>query len=227
MSDPTDERDEGLSRLLGDCQPDLGTELPNLLAKPGPERAAGDRESAPPAQESSPAAPPAQGAEESTPGSEPGPTVASELPEGAPQTVPPEQAPVNPEQTEVTEHEQEPAPQRKKRRSLALTVRVAFWLLVAIAGLALWFQAVRSRDLAVKTSKLLSGRTETIPAAKVRGQIAPGMSEEEVRAMLGRPHALNELEAGLSTIELWYYNCADGRVLITIRGGKVRGVKQL
>jgi hypothetical protein len=227
MSDPTDERAEDLARLLGDCQPDLGTELPNLLAKPGPERAAGDREAAPPAQESPPAVPPVQGAEESTPGSEPGLTVAPELPEGGPQTVPPEQTPVKPEQTEVTEHEQEPAPRRKKRHFLALAVAVAFWLLVAIAGLAPWFQAVRSRGLTVKTSESLGDRTGTMPAAKVRGQIAPGMSEEEVRARLGRPHALNELEAGLSPLELWYYNCADGRVLITIRGGKVKGVKQL
>jgi hypothetical protein len=230
MPDPTDERAGDLAWLLGDCKPESGDELPHLLAdRPSPDPATGDREAAAKPEEILPAAAHSAAAiEASTPGSEPAPAaVGSEPLADGVETIPLQQTPAQPQQSWVTVDElEEPTPQPNTRRPLAIPL-TAVLLLVALVGVALLLHFAWKGEPADKPPRWLNSRTAKMPAKEVKALIAPGMKEEEVNQTLGAPHAQNEFGQGLRTTEFWYYDCSDGRVLITIQDGTVQEVKPL
>jgi hypothetical protein len=56
--------------------------------------------------------------------------------------------------------------------------------------------------------------------------VPAGMTREGVRRLVGEPETTREIDSGLDTLELWYYQCTDGRVQISFLDGKVQAVKQ-
>jgi hypothetical protein len=58
-------------------------------------------------------------------------------------------------------------------------------------------------------------------------QLVPiGMSKESVRKLLGDPDSIKDVEAFLNPVELWHYQCSDGRVVVTFRDERVQSIRQ-
>jgi hypothetical protein len=67
--------------------------------------------------------------------------------------------------------------------------------------------------------------TSKMTGREIREQVQLDMSRELVLEVLGAPTFSKELTSGMGTLEVWYYNCADGQVQISFRDGKVITVK--
>jgi hypothetical protein len=69
-------------------------------------------------------------------------------------------------------------------------------------------------------------RRREISGDEMKGLIPVGTTVEGVRRLVGEPDTTREINSGVDTLELWYYQCTDGRVQISFLDGKVQGVKQ-
>ena len=65
-----------------------------------------------------------------------------------------------------------------------------------------------------------------ISGEEMKGLVPTGMTRDGVRKLVGEPETTREIDSGLDTLELWYYQCTDGRVQISFLDGKVQAVKQ-
>jgi hypothetical protein len=88
-------------------------------------------------------------------------------------------------------------------------------------------ELARNRELQEKLAETWTVRHGNLMVEEIRAKVAAGMSKEEARELLGNPDAKKELGSGVGMTELWYYNCVDGRLVITIQDGTVQGVRQL
>ena len=88
------------------------------------------------------------------------------------------------------------------------------------------YELARYKEMVEQLRLQALGPPGTTRSADFKARITPGMSSDTLREMVGAPDSMKQLGGGLAELELWYYNCIDGRVMVTIRDGKVEGVKQ-
>jgi hypothetical protein len=71
----------------------------------------------------------------------------------------------------------------------------------------------------------LSRKTARESRDTVKLRVSVGMTRDYVEYALGKPDTTQEMNNGDVALELWEYECADGRVQISILDGKVQSVK--
>jgi hypothetical protein len=59
----------------------------------------------------------------------------------------------------------------------------------------------------------------------IKSRVGTGMTKEFVEFALGVPDKIDEMTSGESQLELWEYECADGRITISMLNGKVQSVR--
>ena len=99
-------------------------------------------------------------------------------------------------------------------------------LAAVVVGVALFVQRPRtevalSSNMAVNrgTAHVLPGKT-----SEKRGQIDPGMTEDQVRAVLGDPSEKLESRGDVVSAR-WNYLYADGNLAVRTRGGRVTEIE--
>jgi hypothetical protein len=70
------------------------------------------------------------------------------------------------------------------------------------------------------------GQPGTRPMAFFKQKLNLGMTREEVKEAVGLPNSTKDIGQGLSDMEVWYFNCTDGRFFITLQDGRVQNMKQ-
>ena len=71
----------------------------------------------------------------------------------------------------------------------------------------------------------LSRKTARESRDTIKLRVLVGMTRDYVEYALGKPDSTREMNNGDAVLELWEYECADGRVQISILDGKVQGVR--
>jgi hypothetical protein len=104
-------------------------------------------------------------------------------------------------------------------------------LLISLAlgiGSVVFLQRDLHRDEAVREGvhKMLESRRRKMSVVELKANLPAGSPTEDVMAFLGDPDRKHVVESGLVNLEVWYYTCADGQVLVTIRDDKVIAVNQ-
>jgi len=70
-----------------------------------------------------------------------------------------------------------------------------------------------------------SRRTARESRDSIKLRVLVGMTRDYVEYALGEPDSTREMNNGDAVLELWEYECADGRVQISILDGKVQSVR--
>jgi hypothetical protein len=119
----------------------------------------------------------------------------------------------------------EQARQARRHSAPFLVAAVSFFLvsLVVLGASLVVYQRQPYRD---EAERLLqeADPNATMTKSELKAAVSIGMSQAQLKNVLGEPEATKEMGAGLSTIELWTYACTDGRVQISIRDGSVQGI---
>jgi serine/threonine protein kinase len=127
--------------------------------------------------------------------------------------------------------EREQATTRKIRRLLGITVSVTLSPLLVVTGVLagiLIFSRLEADHYKQEAERLKQeqrGGSTDVSLAEITPQIIPGMTADDLQEKVGPPNSKKDLGGGLSDLVAWYYNCRDGRLLVTIRAGKVEGAK--
>jgi hypothetical protein len=118
------------------------------------------------------------------------------------------------------------------RKGPSLLVLVALCIALGASGTffalsVLWYYRAGQQDAEIRENV---ARTTELPrrdvtCATLREKLSTDMTKFQVKATVGEPDMTHEIGSGLNTIELWYYGCNDGRVEVTIQGGRVRFVR--
>jgi serine/threonine protein kinase len=123
------------------------------------------------------------------------------------------------------------ASKRKIRRLLGITVSVALSLLLLVTGVFAvtfifsWLESAQYKQEAERLRQQQWGGSTDLSLAEITPKIIPGMTAADLREKVGPPISKKDLGGGFTDVEAWYYNCRDGRLLVTIRGGKVEEAK--
>jgi serine/threonine protein kinase len=123
------------------------------------------------------------------------------------------------------------ATKRKIRRLLGITVSVALSLLLLVTGVFAatliysWLQSAHYKQEAERLRQQHWGGSTDLSVAEITPKIIRGMTAADLREKVGPPNSTKVMGAGFTDVEAWYYNCRDGRLLVTIRDGKVEQAK--
>jgi hypothetical protein len=100
--------------------------------------------------------------------------------------------------------------------------------LLGVSGVSLAFSIMafthEQRRLQQQTEKLAEEAIRSgpgIPLEELRARLAPGMSQDQVRTESGRPTGAKQIATGFTDVELWSYQCTDGRIELTFHDGKL------
>jgi hypothetical protein len=111
-----------------------------------------------------------------------------------------------------------------------LRLLLAASLLLGTVGLATLSAAYllrelhRDEDVRENVRKTIEGRRRSMSVSEVTSSIPVGLPEQGVEAFLGDPDRKHEMGSGMATLAVWDYECADGKVRVTIQDGKVIAV---
>jgi hypothetical protein len=97
-------------------------------------------------------------------------------------------------------------------------------LCLSVLGLVKWLN--QDEEVRAGLRQAVQRRHLEISGEELKAFVPVGSTRDEARRMLGEPDTSREMESGQDAVELWYYQCNDGRVQITFFNGKVQGVKQ-
>jgi hypothetical protein len=98
--------------------------------------------------------------------------------------------------------------------------------LLCLSVLGLMKYLHQDEDVREGLRQAVQRRHLEISGEELKAFVPIGSTKDEARRMLGEPDTSREMESGPDTLELWFYQCNDGRVQITFLDGKVQGVKQ-
>jgi hypothetical protein len=95
-------------------------------------------------------------------------------------------------------------------------------------GLSIWAFYGEQRKYSGAAERILedSRKAARVSTEIMRERVTVGMTKDYVQQVLGEPDSTREISNGDSRLELWYYQCDDGKVQISILDGKVQSVKQ-
>ena len=117
-----------------------------------------------------------------------------------------------------------------RKRATGPSLVIAAPLLIA-AGAFLTLGIVGFYRYLTKSEEVKQGIENTVnttalpvSTAELREKLTMGMSKDDLLKSLGNPNFAKSIDNGDSSLDLWYYQCADGRVLISMRDDKIISV---
>jgi hypothetical protein len=113
-------------------------------------------------------------------------------------------------------------PRRVLDRTLLVVLPVlAASLILLVAGGAVYYRQRREYDDMVdRLAEERLGAAATMSLSDARDAIHAGMTGAAVRALLGEPYTVR---AGEGEQEFWFYQCKDGKMIVTMVNGAVYG----
>jgi len=125
----------------------------------------------------------------------------------------------------------QPASETPRTRKASPWSVVAVVAIVAAAAIFFsvsfyfYMRGLSTPDESRRAIQELSRKTARESRDTIKLRVSAGMTRDYVEYALGKPDTTQEMNNGDILLELWEYECADGRVQISILDGKVQSVK--
>jgi hypothetical protein len=96
---------------------------------------------------------------------------------------------------------------------------------LALSSVAFYRYLTRDDEIREGAARTIDTAPRRVSAEELKKKLSVGMDKDEVQEVVGKPNLRQQFDEGGSVMELWWYNCKDGQVRVSIRDDHIISVQ--